>query len=277
MTNDPRRYRDQEDEVDRDRTLGNVRGREAGSQYRDPGQRSRSDYDQHDQNQSNQRGQNRSRDYQTNEDYEIGQRGDYYGSSGYEGRPGRWEGQGQGQSGRGQSSGGRDQGMRSERNYNDQGYQSGDERYGSGSSQGRGMSSGQHRGKGPQGYQRSDDRIMEEACEILTDHDQIDAGQIQVQVSGGEITLEGTVSDRYQKRMAEDVLEGISGVKEIHNRLRVQQAMSIGQSGMSGQSGSQGQSSETTGHSGTQSQITGQSGQTSGQSGSGGGAGNRHE
>jgi hypothetical protein len=41
-----------------------------------------------------------------------------------------------------------------------------------------------------------------------------------VSVSRGEVTLDGTVPDRWEKRLAEDLTEGVFGVTEVHNRLR---------------------------------------------------------
>lgn len=78
-----------------------------------------------------------------------------------------------------------------------------------------------HRGKGPKNYRRSDDRIREDINDRLTDEWNIDAQDIEVSVSEGEVILSGYVSDRYQKRRAEDVVERISGVKHVENRLRV--------------------------------------------------------
>lgn len=78
-------------------------------------------------------------------------------------------------------------------------------------------------GMGPQGYQRSDERIHEEICERLTQHGRIDARNIQVQVKNGEVTLTGSVDKRRAKRMVEDTIDSISGVKEVHNQLRVEQ------------------------------------------------------
>ncbi|GMA15217.1 hypothetical protein GCM10025871_15480 [Deinococcus metallilatus] len=80
-----------------------------------------------------------------------------------------------------------------------------------------------HRGKGPRGYQRSDDRIREQVNDALEDEHGVDASDIEVQVQNGEVTLTGTVNDRNQKRMAEDCVERVRGVKDVHNRLRVQQ------------------------------------------------------
>ena len=81
---------------------------------------------------------------------------------------------------------------------------------------------GPHAGRGPSGYRRADERIREDACERLTWHGHIDASDVTVRVEEGEITLEGTVESRREKRMAEDALETIAGVRDIHNRLRLQ-------------------------------------------------------
>lgn len=75
-------------------------------------------------------------------------------------------------------------------------------------------------GHGPRGYQRSDTRINEDVCDCLCDSAEIDARNIDVTVSNGEVTLNGSVSDRDQKRRAEDLIEQISGVREVHNNLR---------------------------------------------------------
>jgi osmotically-inducible protein OsmY len=83
------------------------------------------------------------------------------------------------------------------------------------------LRSGGFRGKGPKGYQRSDERIAEEVNQVLADDDDLDASDIEVSVAGGEVTLTGTVSDRQAKRWAEDLVEGVSGVVEVQNHVRV--------------------------------------------------------
>ena len=82
--------------------------------------------------------------------------------------------------------------------------------------------SGGYRGKGPKEYQRSEDRIREDVCDRLTDDDMLDATNINVQVQGNEVVLTGTVNNRDQKRRAEDVIESISGVRNVENRIRVE-------------------------------------------------------
>jgi osmotically-inducible protein OsmY len=76
-------------------------------------------------------------------------------------------------------------------------------------------------GRGPKGYSRSDDRIREDVCERLTDDRHIDASDMEVMVANGEVTLAGSVHSREDKRHAEDIVESISGVREVHNNLRV--------------------------------------------------------
>ncbi len=106
---------------------------------------------------------------------------------------------------------------------------------------------GQFTGRGPRGYQRSDDRIREEVCEILTRHGEIDASEIDIDVNNGEVTLTGTVDDRYQKRLAEDIVEQVSGVRDVQNQIRVQQRADIGEMPTSGRSRSLGTTERTSG------------------------------
>ncbi len=81
---------------------------------------------------------------------------------------------------------------------------------------------GPYTGRGPRGYQRSDERIQEEVCARLTQHGGIDATDVDVSVENGEVTLSGTVESRVQKRLAEDAAESVPGVRDVHNRLRIQ-------------------------------------------------------
>ena len=80
-----------------------------------------------------------------------------------------------------------------------------------------------YRGHGPRGYVRSDERIREDVNDRLTDDPYVDASDIEVAVSGCEVTLSGTVDDRRAKRRAEDVAESVSGVRYVQNNLRVRQ------------------------------------------------------
>jgi hypothetical protein len=76
-------------------------------------------------------------------------------------------------------------------------------------------------GRGPEGYVRSQDAIREDVCERLTRHGGLDARGIRVTVEANEVILEGSVDSRAAKRMAEDAAETVSGVRDVHNRLRL--------------------------------------------------------
>lgn len=86
-------------------------------------------------------------------------------------------------------------------------------------SQGGIETEGNHRGKGPKGWTRPDSRIREEICEMLEQNPAIDASEIEVSIENGIVTLEGQVEDREVKRLAEDCVEQVAGVKDVQNRL----------------------------------------------------------
>ena len=99
----------------------------------------------------------------------------------------------------------------SDRSWNDQDSQAG---YG----RKRGL-----RGRGPKGYERSDDRIREDICDRLAESDDIDPSEVEVKVSKGEVSIEGTVDERRTKHAIEDLCDSVSGVKDVRNGLRVRQ------------------------------------------------------
>jgi osmotically-inducible protein OsmY len=80
---------------------------------------------------------------------------------------------------------------------------------------------GGHRGRGPKNYTRSDERIKEDVNERLTDYDYLDASDVEVEVNNSEVVLSGTVESRYEKRAAEDIVENVTGVRNVENRLRI--------------------------------------------------------
>ena len=81
--------------------------------------------------------------------------------------------------------------------------------------------SGPYAGRGPKGYRRSDERIHEDVCDRLTEHPAIDASDIEIAVSDGDVTLSGQVQSRAVKHLTEAMVETVFGVKEVHNHLRV--------------------------------------------------------
>ena len=88
-----------------------------------------------------------------------------------------------------------------------------------------------HRGRGPRGYKRSDQRIQEDVNDHLTDDPHLDATEIQVEVTDGEVTLTGNVGSRSDRRRAEDIADSVSGVRYVMNNLRVRQPGTTGATG----------------------------------------------
>lgn len=78
-----------------------------------------------------------------------------------------------------------------------------------------------HRGKGPKNYRRSDERIHEDINDRLTDEWNIDASDIEVTVTNGDVILTGYVADRFQKRRAAAIAEDVLGVTNVENRIKI--------------------------------------------------------
>ncbi len=98
-------------------------------------------------------------------------------------------------------------------------------------------------GRGPRNYQRSDERIRDDVCELLTRHGGIDASQMDVDVRQGVVTLRGSVDSGRIRRMTEELVEDIAGVRDVQNDLRVNQRTGyVGTTGPGAQSASQGTS-----------------------------------
>ncbi|HYP75605.1 MAG TPA: BON domain-containing protein [Polyangiaceae bacterium] len=93
--------------------------------------------------------------------------------------------------------------------------------YGSNSEYSGAQSRSSYAGRGPKGYTRSDDRIREDVCERLSENDDVDASEIEVQVADRKVTLTGSVENRRMKHIAEDIAESVSGVDDVDNRISV--------------------------------------------------------
>lgn len=83
---------------------------------------------------------------------------------------------------------------------------------------------GMHRGKGPKGYTRTDERIKEDVSDALMEDADLDASDIEVSVKKGEVTLQGQVATRQDKRRAEDCAEACAGVADVQNNIKVRSA-----------------------------------------------------
>lgn len=88
-------------------------------------------------------------------------------------------------------------------------------------------SAADYSGIGPQGYRRSDSLIRDEICEILYWDPDVDASNIEVEVSEGIVSLMGEVDSRHAKRMAEAVIENLRGVEDILNRLQIRKTLDM--------------------------------------------------
>lgn len=68
---------------------------------------------------------------------------------------------------------------------------------------------------------RPDDALARELQEILTKDPELDATEIEVEVEGGAVTLNGVVDSSDARLLAEELVESVTGVREVHNNLKV--------------------------------------------------------
>ena len=68
---------------------------------------------------------------------------------------------------------------------------------------------------------RHDARIRSDVLNRLAMNLDADANDIEVLVTGGEVTLKGTVLTRQMKYVAHDTAEAVPGVQELRNWLHV--------------------------------------------------------
>ncbi|MBV9828249.1 MAG: BON domain-containing protein [Alphaproteobacteria bacterium] len=80
---------------------------------------------------------------------------------------------------------------------------------------------GDYRGVGPRGYARSPARIHEDICDRLTENPFVDASNIEVQVTGGEVLLRGTVDNAAALQQANEIARETAGVTAVLNELTV--------------------------------------------------------
>lgn len=83
------------------------------------------------------------------------------------------------------------------------------------------MHVGAFKGKGPKNYVRADANIFEDACLALTDHPDIDATNVEVRVAEGRVELKGSVPTTDMKRLAEEEVQFLKGVRSVSNELQI--------------------------------------------------------
>jgi len=69
---------------------------------------------------------------------------------------------------------------------------------------------------------RPDEALARELEEILTKDPELDATDIAVDVEGGAVTLSGVVASSDARLLAEELVESVTGVREVHNDLKVE-------------------------------------------------------
>ena len=75
---------------------------------------------------------------------------------------------------------------------------------------------------GPRSRRKPDESLRQEISEILIADPELEATDIEVEVEGGAVTLRGVVVDSDARLLAEELVESLTGVREVHNRLRVE-------------------------------------------------------
>lgn len=79
--------------------------------------------------------------------------------------------------------------------------------------------SGPHRGRGPAGWSRSDERVREDVCERLADDRFLDASDLEVEVTDGEVVLKGRARGRRDLQHAAAIAAQTPGVRQVRNEI----------------------------------------------------------
>jgi len=83
------------------------------------------------------------------------------------------------------------------------------------------MGFGGFRGRGPRGYTRSDDQIRADIADRMAEDSMLDATDVEIRVEHGEVWLQGVVANRSARRLAEHIVDSVTGVRDVHNELRL--------------------------------------------------------
>jgi len=130
---------------------------------------------------------------------------------------------------------------------------SGGDAWGNGGHGGYQSRSGAFSGRGPKGYSRSDDRVKEDVCERLMHNGDVDAGDVEVEVKDGTVTLTGSVDARWMKHRIEDIADGCSGVKDVRNQVNVSRGNMDGETDSTRGEGAQASGTRTSAQTGSKS------------------------
>jgi len=76
-------------------------------------------------------------------------------------------------------------------------------------------------GRGPSRYRSTGVALCDAVVHRLTDHPEIDASEIEVELDATTITLRGNVQTEDEKQIAEALALEVGGVESVDNKLRV--------------------------------------------------------
>jgi hypothetical protein len=76
--------------------------------------------------------------------------------------------------------------------------------------------------RGQRARRRPDETLAQEIREVLANDPELDATDVEIEVEGGAVTLSGVVDESDAKLLAEELIETLPGVREVHNRIRVE-------------------------------------------------------
>ncbi len=76
-------------------------------------------------------------------------------------------------------------------------------------------------GRYPRGYGRAGEQIRDDIEARMHGHSYLDQSEIRIEVQHNEVTLHGTVTDDRARGLAQEIAEGVSGVRVVHNRLEI--------------------------------------------------------
>lgn len=73
----------------------------------------------------------------------------------------------------------------------------------------------------PEVYRRSDEKISEDLYDQLRQDPYVDASDVEVEVRDANVTLFGSVPDKWMKYSIEEIAEGLPDVVRVDNHIRV--------------------------------------------------------
>lgn len=81
--------------------------------------------------------------------------------------------------------------------------------------------SGEHKGLGPKTAKTGEDPVLHAVHDALTHEAWLDATDIELLVTGGKVTLTGTVNTEQQRELAGKTSAAAKGVTEVVNNLTI--------------------------------------------------------